>query len=301
MDFGSSVARYFSEALVDRLKTQTIRTCLRGEFFVDREKLIGKWSESEDGRFRLWCPLGIGGYPPSGEYIVASDLSGGIGGPMSSNSTITVFDRRAGKKVLSFASPSVLPYDMAEIAIAVCRWFPNWEGRPAFLIWEDNNHGMEFRVRVERSDFNFYYRRRVRNKHLYSRETDTGGYYTTKRSALLGPYREALLEGFFNNPDAEAVEELRQYERDLDGEPVHVSQKTRDSSGARGAHGDRVLADALAWHASLTFGDQQAKRADGGRLNVNNVRTHLVPENSAAWRRARYLEMMQREKIRSNW
>lgn len=300
MDFGSSVARYFSEALVTRLQMQTVRMCLRGEFSIDRENLVGKWSENEDGRFRLWCPLDGVGQPPPGEYIVACDVAGGVGGSSSSNSTITVFNRRAGKKVLSFASPSVLPYDLAEMAIAVCRWFANYDGRPAFLIWEVNGYGNEFRIRVERSDFQFYYRRKPREGNVHSRDTQYGGYHTSKRSALLGPYREALLDGFFSNPDPESVEELRQFEMGLDGEPVHVAEKTRDASGAKAAHGDRTTAEALAWWASLTFGDQQANRTDGN-LNVNNVREHLVPAGSAAWRRAKYLDMMRKTQNESKW
>lgn len=301
MDFGSSVARYFSESLVARLKAQTVRMCLRGEFYVDRENLVGKWSENEDGRFKLWCELNSVGHPPPGDYIVGCDVAAGIGGSMSSNSTIAVFNRRTGKKVLSFASPAVLPYDLAELAIAVCRWFLSHDGRPAFLIWEVNNYGNEFRIRVERSDFNFYYRRKSKDANLFSRDTQHGGYHTSRRSALLGPYREALLEGFFSNPDPESVEELRQYEMGPDGEPVHVAEKTRDSSGAKGAHGDRVICDSLVWHASMTFGDQHIATVDGSNINVNNVRANIVPEGSVAWRRARYLDMLRKQKAESKW
>ncbi len=308
MDFGSSVARFFPEPLVDRLKTQVVRMCLRGDFYVSQDTLTGTWSESEDGRFRLWCVLGNDGCPPSGEYIVACDVAGGSGGSSTSNSTISVLDRRSGKKVASFASPLIFPYELAELAIAVCRWFANHDGKPAFLIWESNGLGAEFGTRIERSDFHFYYRRRPRDAHLFARETQRAGYHTHRRSALLGPYREALLEGFFSNPDAEAVEELRQYERRADGEPIHVAEKGRnaskhrDSSGAKKAHGDRVVADALAWLASLTFGDQQALRPGGSKnLNVNNVRQDLVPETSVAWRRARYLDMMRKKKTESKW
>lgn len=303
MDFGSSVSRYFSEALVIRLEKQAARLCLHGEFFVDREKLVGKWSDNPDGRFRLWCAIGNDGRPPHGDYIVASDVAGGVGGEGSSNSTISVFDRRAGKKVMSFASPAVLPYDLAEIAIALCRWFTSHDNRPAFLIWEVNGYGNEFKQRVERSDFNYYYRRKPKDAPIYERDTGKAGYYTTKRSALLGPYREALLEGFFQNPDLDSIAELRQYELGKDGEPIHVSEKSKDVSGAKGAHGDRTISDSLALHASQTFGDQQFGRSSssGGNFNVNNVREHLVPEDSAAWRRARYLESLRQRKVESKW
>ena len=303
MDFGSSVARYFSEALVNRLQKQTVRLYLRGEFSVCPETLTGTWSDNEDGRFRLWCALGSGKQPPPGEYIVACDVAGGVGGSQSSNSTISVVNRRMGKKVAAFASPAVLPYELAEMAIAVARWFANFDGRPAFLIWEVNGYGNEFKQRVERSDFQFYYRRKARDANLKARDTQYGGYHTQRRSALLGPYREALLEGFFNDPDPDSVDELRQYEMGMDGEPVHCAEKTRDASGAKAAHGDRTTSNALAWIASLTFGDQQAShRPDGGgNLNVNNVRENLVPAGSAAWRRARYLDLMRKKGNESKW
>ena len=299
MDFGSSVARYFAEALVNRLK-KSIRLPAKGEFHVNRETLMGHWSKNEDGRFRIWCQLDGNGHPPMGEYIVACDIGAGVAGPQSSNSTISVFNRRRGEKVVSFASPAVLPYDLAEIAIAVCRWFPDSQGRPAFLIWEAN-YGGEFRTRVERSDFNYYYRRKPKEGSIFARDTSKPGYWTYKRSELLGEYREALLEGFFNNPDSEGIEELRQYEMGQDGEPFHTTGNVKNPKGAKGAHGDRVFADALAWHASLTFGDQLMLRGEGHKANVNNVREDMVPAGSAAWRRARYLDMMRKKRTESKW
>jgi len=301
MDFGSSVARYFAEALVNRLKTKSVRPPVRGEFHVNRETLIGHWSKNEDGRFRLWAPLNTHNAPPVGGYVVGVDVAAGVGGSMSSNSAISVLNRKTGEKVLGFASPSILPYDLAELAIGICNWFRDDGGRPAFLIWEANGYGGEFKTRVERTDFHFYYRRKVKDANLFSRDTDKPGYWTHKRSALLGPYREALLEGFFNNPDSDSIAELTQYEMGQDGEPIHCSEKGKDPSGAKGAHGDRIIADALAWHASLTFGDQLRITGDRSTINVNNVRENLVPANSAAWRRARYLDAMRKEKTTSKW
>jgi hypothetical protein len=180
MAFGAEGAQYFAEALINRLKSY-LRRPARGEFHVDLETLTGRWTDNPDGRFKLWCEVDIRQRPPMGEYVVACDVASGIGGSQTSNSAISVFNRRTGEKVASFASPSVIPYELAEIAIALCRWFPNYKGDPAFLIWEDNGYGMEFKKRVERSGFQHYYRRKTKDSPLHSRHTDKGGYWTYKR------------------------------------------------------------------------------------------------------------------------
>jgi len=301
MVFGAEGAQYFAEHLINRLKNNCRRP-LRGEFLVNPESLTGKWSENVDGRFKLWCELDLRGNPPLGDYSVGSDVSSGIGGSMTSNSTISVFNRRTGQKVASFASPLVIPYELAEICIALCRWFQNHKGDPAFLIWEANGYGQEFKQRVERSTFQNYYRRKTKDSPLHSRHTDKAGYWTYKRSFILGPYREALLEGFFDNPETEAVEELRQYQMGQDGEPYHVGETNKqDPAGAKGAHGDRVIADSLVWEASVNFGDQLSARNHGKNINVMNVKEDDVSRESFAWRRARYLTMLRKEKQENTW
>jgi len=243
MNFGMSVSRYFADALVNRLLNQCVRPRLVGEFYVDPKTLMGSWSENPDGRFKLWTELDIRRRPPLGEYIVACDIAAGGGGDGSSNSSITVLDRRIGKKVFGFASPLILPYELAKLAVALCRWFTNYSSNPAYLVWEANGPGgKEFQVQIERTNFLNYFRRKPKDAMLHERNTGKPGYWTQKRSDLLGPYRQALLEGNYDNPDKDAIEELRQYERDAAGEPFHVAAKNKkDSSGAGAAHGDRCF------------------------------------------------------------
>ena len=82
------------------------------------------------------------------------------------------------------------------------------------------------------TDFrDFYYRKQA--DVVTKRSTNKPGYWTQKRSELLGPYREALMEGQYVNPDAAALEELRQYSIGLDGEPFHNAENQKD--GARRA------------------------------------------------------------------
>ena len=120
---------------------------------------------------------------------------------------------------------------------------------------------------------------------MTKRSTNKPGYWTQKRSELLGPYREALMEGQYVNPDAAALEELRQYSIGLDGEPFQNAENQKeDPTGAKKAHADRVVADAVGWIAALDFG-----RVAGGTvreaLNAMNVTPGSAPLGSYAWRR----------------
>jgi hypothetical protein len=88
------------------------------------------------------------------------------------------------------------------------------------------------------------------------------------------------MEGQYVNPDAAALEELRQYSIGLDGEPFHnADNQKEDPTGAKKAHADRVVADAVGWIAALDFG-----RVAGGTvretLNVMNVTPGNAPRGS---------------------
>ncbi len=123
-----------------------------------------------------------------------------------------------------------------------------------------------------------------------------------KRNKILGPYREALLNGHFDNPDRIGVEELQQYQMGQDGEPYHVASKDKSTpAGAGAAHGDVCISDGLAWHAALVFGDQHKGHVHRNRPNVMNVRTNDVSPNSFAWRRAEYLKLRRKQKQTPNW
>jgi len=145
----------------------------------------------------------------------------------------------------------------------------------------------------------FYYRKYA--DVVTKRSTNKPGYWTQKRSELLGPYREALMEGQYVNPDAAALEELRQYSIGPDGEPFHNAENQKeDPTGAKKAHADRVVADAVGWIAALDFG-----RIAGGTvreaLNVMNVTPGNAPLGSYAWRRAEHLAGVRKGKMRSRW
>ena len=299
IDYGGSVAKYFPDSIVDRLVKTTRTPVERGEITFD-ERFDPKWVDNPGGRWLLWEKLGFGGHPARDDYVVSCDVAAGIGGSISSNSVISVLNRRIGRKVGEFATPSLLPYDLAEQAIAACNLFRSEHGAPAYLIWEANGHGQEFMIRVMKTDFRDIYYREPGEAGLREGKTRKPGFWTTKKSIFLGPYREALIEGFYDNPSRVAVEELRQYMMGTDGQPFHVGEKDKkDPSGAGAAHGDRVIADALGWWACRDFGQQKSQEKDK-KVTVLNVTANLAPEGSFGSRRAKFLVDLKK-KTKSNW
>ena len=104
------------------------------------------------------------------------------------------------------------------------------------------------------------------------------------------------------DPDIDSVDELNQYQMGQDGEPYHIASKDKaDPSGAGTAHGDRIIANGLAWHACLMFGDQHQGHVRRNKANVHSATEDNVPRQSFAARRAEYLKMRRKNKQKSNW
>ena len=72
---------------------------------------------------------------------------------------------------------------------------------------------------------------------------------------------------------------------------------------AQGILVHNCTADALAWHASIRFGDQHQKySANRKSINVMNVAYHDVHAQSFAARRKAYLQgMLKKQREESNW
>jgi hypothetical protein len=124
--------------------------------------------------------------------------------------------------------------------------------------------------------FNIY--RRVNEKKVTHERVDEYGVWLNPaaRSSALENYRDDIGNGRIVNRSERAVDECRQFIRKMDGTVEHqASAYAKDPSGARTAHGDIVIADAL---------------ADMGLTDAATGRTKLpepeIPPNSIAARMA---------------
>lgn len=287
-DYGGSSSRFFPSVTIEALVEKSRLPLWQGDILVDRERhIISQFTKMREGKLKLWVSLGVGNKPPKGEYVVGADIATGLGGTMSSCSTLSIADRSTGTKVGEYASPVIRPEDFASLAIAVCRLFKSQNDGEAFLIWEGNGPGGAFRQHIidETSFRNFYFRQNI--KRMGKNTTKEPGWWSGKETKreLMSKYRHALVEGLFDNPSEYALRECLCYIEDTGGKVVFVTGLNDENDPANSGenHGDRVIADALA-----NFGMQILN----GGLEVRPVEKSSgqlgPPDGSFAWRRKQW-------------
>lgn len=223
----------------------------------------------KDSPLYLWESLENGRPNQRHNYTVGCDISRGTG---ASNSVAAIYDVNTNKVVGLYVNPYIKISDFAEKAVAICHWVGG--ASPALLNWEINN-SPEFLDRVrELGYYNLYVRRdtSLRKTKLDKKYGwhSTGGIDGTKRS-VLNELSAALSEGLLPKPrftpcriyDGQLIDELENYvnyEGKIDVGPVSLQTET---SGAKAAHGDRVIAVSLALLAakSQTKADKSVIRS----------------------------------------
>lgn len=249
IDYLGSAAQFFDPVVIERCIRRDARLpYAEGDLRYDRSLHPREFRPGRgrgDSRLRLWINLTGSGNPPEGVYTAACDVAQGTG---ASNSVLVVYNNRTREKVAEYANPNLRPDLFGQYAVAVCRWFHD-----AFLVWEANGPGRIFGQAVTDAGYRKIYWKEKNEKSIASRYTDIPGFFATTESktVLLGDYRRALDSGEYINRSREALEECLQYIFLPNGAVVHSSStREEDPSGARESHGDRVVADALAWKAA---------------------------------------------------
>lgn len=250
IDFQGSDYQFFDSKEIDKLVMQHCRVPSHvGELEFDQLGNPKGFTPIPKGRLRLWCGVDAsGGVSHDRGYVIGADISAGTG---SSNSVLTIADRKTGEKVGEFVTPNLRPDELARYCVALSRWFSDSEGHGAFLIWEAPGPGRNFGdVVIELGYRNVYWR--TREEAITKNMQPIPGWYPTKdaKRAVFGDYRRALLEGRFINRSKDAMNELREIVYTAMGSIEHSkSVRTVDPSGARENHGDRPTADALCCYA----------------------------------------------------
>jgi hypothetical protein len=210
------------------------------------------------GPWSLWFDPLDG--PPDAEhgYVMGCDIGAGVG---SSNTTFSVCDVDTGQKLAEFASPRVGAEDAARLACIAGLWFGGRFNGAARMCPEVNGgQGQAFAKMLLDLRYPSIFSMRQASDRFAQRgfadpkSSDEIGFMSTgtTREALLTDYRAALKCGDFRNPSDPALAELLTYSYDRRGRIVSVRREADDPTAdlARMPHGDRVIADALAWHAA---------------------------------------------------
>jgi len=290
IDYGGSAYQYFSANIIQEAITKYARPpVIIGdlEYYSDNAQPV-RFREDESGRLSLWYPLNKEGRLSLEHRIVLGmDVSAGTG---SSNSCVCGYDATTYEKILEYANPYIRPEEFARQVVAIARWLNNKNENflsrnqlaplGTYLIWESNGPGRQFGSRViELGYANIHYRRR--EEAISKKATNVPGWAATKETklVLIGDYRAAIERFVCINRSKLALEETLEYIFDNVGGVAHSRESNKvDPTGARDNHGDRVIADALAW------------RGINERKHVPEPKKCEPPVGCLAWR------MKQREK-----
>ena len=243
-------------------------------------------------RFSWWGKLTNEGgklRPNQGHnYIVACDISLGMG---ASNSVASVYDVNAHEKVGTFVCPNTPPESFADQAVAICKWVGGLTRR-AYLIWENNGPGGSFDRRVRWHGYGFVHTN-TNERISFRPRGKENGWHSSKDAKydLLLELRIALNEGLKTKHqhkaliihDERTVGEYEDYIFYENGE-VGLSECMDEDSGARSAHGDRVIPDGL---FVLALSDQP-------KAALKEV--SRVHPGSFAWRRQKYTSSKRKKK-----
>ena len=181
-------------------------------------------------------------------YVVSCDVAMGTG---ASNSVAKVYNVNESKLVGVFVSPFIAPEEFAEYVVALCRWVGGASGRP-YLIWEGTGPGQAFESRVVQLDYTFIYHERDERAEVRKKKTRRGWFSNReiKYDLLLG-LRAALANGLRKDlrpaltiPDEETLREYEDYVFFENGD-IGSTMTIDEGSGAKLAHGDRVIPDGL--------------------------------------------------------
>lgn len=250
IDYLASGSQFFDTGVLTWAEKETVRPAYRrGDIILHPETgEVAKFDDTLKPRLWLWVNLDEKGRPPDGNrrYVLGVDASAGSD---ASNSCITIADALTGEKVGEFVTINVKPHGLADYAVALAKWFVGDTGS-ALIIWEGFGPGQMFGDAVIDLGYRRVFYRPTSEGSLRARRSDKPGWFPTRdnKTTLLGHYRRALASKKFINRSWMAIAEAREFVYMPNGGVEHARSMTMaDPSGAKKNHGDRVMADALAW------------------------------------------------------
>lgn len=244
-----------------------------------------------DGPCKLWIPLDSKGNPPVGDYVFGADVSTGVGGSYTSNSTLIGIDAVTREQVFEIATNIIEPGEFAELAIGVCNWFHG-----AYLGWEHNGPGVSFTKRVVSVGYGNIYHRKSQSQYG-AKDSKEIGWWTdekTKRIMFSEIVRTVRSNEFIMRSLATKLE-CGQYVY-LNGKIEHSAQiKTTDESSVGQAHGDRVIGLGVAIQCL----------SDRPLLRIEDVKRHArrvgeIPDDCPA-ARLKAIEDANKPRDRNGW
>lgn len=254
-----SQSQFFDALIIRQLQTGcTDPTEWDLEYDPDHATPIGL-RPSPGGPLRLWLSPTSSNAVPRSKYAAGCDVATGL---RRTPSICSVADAVTGAKVAEYATANDTPERFAVIVVALCRLFKDVaEGVdvPTLLNWEDKGPGLQFGKTIRELGYKRLCPRPSGSMVRGLPPTELYGWVpgTDSKRRLLDAYRGALYDRAFVNRSEIALEECLHYrysdKRDTVEHPKDADVGA-DPSMARSNHGDRVIADALAWMGCQRLG-----------------------------------------------
>lgn len=270
IDFLGSEYPFFDPPTIEMLRVKYCRPpLLVGDVEIDVDRCeVRRFYENPKGRMQLWLNLdGRGRVPGDMKFVQGADISAGTG---ASNSVCSFGNKKTGEKIAVWRDSNTLPNDFGRVAVALAKFFNN-----SLMVWDASGPtGSVFTKRVVSAGYGHIYFRRNEKKIGRDISDEPGVFLNPKeKESLLENYRDALGTQRFINRSEQGMLECLQFIRHPDGSVEHSrASNTQDPSGARTAHGDEVVADAL---VALGISDQ---------IESNFVEENELPIGSLAYR-----------------
>jgi len=258
VDPAGSSGLYFDPVLIQTLRASiACPPVWEGDVIQDSE---GKWQlkAMRSGPLKLWCQVTSDGKPIPGRYGAGADLSTGEG---ATPSCIAIYNADTGEKAAEFASASIRPADLAPKMAALLWMFKDQGNEPPLFAWEQQGPGLTFGNAILPVYSRVYYN--SDDLDPSATPSDRPGWYPTdpRRRLLLDAYQQGLRTRACLNRSDIALEECKGFRYDKRGNPeCGRLMAIDDPSGARVNHGDRVIADGLAWKMCLNLGGSRQSK-----------------------------------------
>jgi hypothetical protein len=278
IDFMGSDCQFFDGVTIETYKRLYCREpVVRGELPFDHDTYRPlDFTATKDGLLWLWAnPARDGGWERGEKFVLGADVSAGTG---ASNSCVVGYRRDTGEKICEYANSKIEPPDFARFCLALARWLNN-----AHMVFDRSGPTGEVFYKTIRDRYgNFYYQEKRKDNGV---EKQPGVWLNPQvKAEALEKYRDSIGRAAIVNRSERAVSECLSFIRTMNGAVEHsAALNTLDPGGARAAHGDLVVADALA---------NMGLSADSTKAVSEEPE---VPEDSVAGRMAEYRRKLAEE------
>jgi hypothetical protein len=202
-------------------------------------------SPANVGALSLWVPYSQT-VAMDGEYAIGCDISAGTGTSLTNYSVAHIVNVNTGEQVGEYVSNRVSPVVFAEHVYALAKAFNG-----AYVNFESNGYGVMFKQRLVDQLGYHYVRRDKDERKKKTKRGDRLGWYNSQGGLerLFGPWEHGMLFGKHTLRSAALIKEAKAYQY-KNGEVTFVESGHEVDESEKGtAHGDRVVAAALAYMA----------------------------------------------------